>query len=469
MPDSRRSGQGSDQGSDQACTSPSEAPGARLDPGAIAAGVVPIFIGMSATMFTSLTDTLVASFFGAPAIAGVGIANFFFFLLFAFANGLANAVQSYTGRAIGLAADDDAQERALIHGIAFALIVSVVLAGFALLWVRPVAALVSEDPEVVSAVLGYIVPLIIALPLYFWNAICRGYFTAIGRAWFFARVNLTIQAVNIVLSLVLGLGLLGFPALGVLGIGIATAIAYAVGAAMNVVTLLSVIAPERLRRLKPTRSFTIPFLRHAAQSGSGQAIYAAGWIVSFSIVGRLGTESLAVYQLIAQATLFPIYLSNACGSFGIATIARQRETDPALARDSGWRIVHSGVAIIAVYAFLLAMLAEAMLKFYLDDPTVAAQFRAIVQVAAIALPAYTYAAILGQVLQGAHDYAFVLRISAGSQWLLFLPLAYLLGLTFGLALLGVMLAELAYRMTMTLIYVRRWRSAPVQAEEKADA
>lgn len=441
----------------------------RLGPRAIAIGVAPIFVGMSATMLTSLTDTLVSSFFGAPAIAGVGIANFFFFLLFAFANGLANAVQSYTGRAIGRAEDADARDRALVQGIAFALIISVVLAGLALLWVRPVATIVSDDPTVVGAVVDYIIPLIIALPLYFWNAVCRGYFTAIGRAWYFARVNLTIQVVNIALSLILGLGLFGLPALGVLGIGIATAIAYAVGAAMNAVAILSVIAIKRLQRFMPTRGFTLPFLRHAAQSGFGQAIYAAGWIISFWIVGQLGTESLAVYQLIAQATLFPIYLSNACGSFGIATIARQRETNPALARDSGWRIVHAGVAIIAIYAVLLAIIAEAMLRFYLDDPVMAAQFRTAVQIAAIALPAYTFAAILGQVLQGAQDYAFVLRVSAGSQWLLFLPLAYALGPGFGLALTGVMFAELAYRMTMTLTYIRRWRTARLEPEEQADA
>jgi MATE family multidrug resistance protein len=436
---------------------------------AVAAGVAPIFVGMSATMLTSLTDTLVASYFGAAAIAGVGIANFFFFLLFAFANGLANAVQSYTGRALGRGDEADTRDRALVHGVIFALMASIVLAGLALLWVRPVAMLVSDDPEVVSAVLGYIVPLIIALPLYFWNAVCRGYFTAIGRAWYFARVNLVIQAVNIVLSLILGLGLLGLPALGVLGIGVATAIAYAVGALMNAFAIVAVMPLTRLRGFRPRRDFTVPFLRHAAQSGSGQAIYAAGWIISFWIVGQLGTESLAVYQLIAQATLFPIYLSNACGSFGIATISRQRESDPSLARESGWRIVHIGTVTIAIYALLLALIAETMLLFYLDDPGVASQFRTVVQIAAIALPAYTYAAILGQVLQGAHDYAFVLRVSAGTQWLLFLPLAYALGPGLGLALTGVMLAELAYRTTMMAIYIRRWRFVHLATEENPDA
>lgn len=444
---------------------PDEARLARLGPRAIIIGVAPIFVGMSATMLTSLTDTLVASFFGAAAIAGVGVANFIFFLLFAFANGLANAVQSYTGMAIGRADGKGDRETPLVHGVVFGLVISIAFAGAALVWVGPVAALVSDDPDVVSATLAYIVPLIVALPLYFWNAICRGYFTATGRAWFFARVNLTIQAVNIALSLVLGLGLLGMPALGVLGIGIATACAYAVGAVLNVLAILPSLASGRAKGLRLTRAFAIPFLRHAAQSGSGQALYAAGWIVSFWIVGQLGTESLAVYQLIAQATLFPIYLSNACGSFAIATVSRQRETDAALARSSGWRIVHMGVGIVVAYAVLLAVLAEYILRFYLDDPAVAANFRLVVQLAAVALPAYAYAAILGQVLQGAHEYAFVLAVSAGSQWLLFLPVAYVFGIGLGFALVGVMLAELGYRSAMASIYVRRWRSAGLSSGE----
>lgn len=446
-----------------------QAHASRLGPLAIVAGVSPIFVGMSATMLTSLTDTLVASYFGAAAIAGVGVANFVFFLLFAFANGLANAVQSYTGMAIGRTDGKGAPETPLVHGIAFGLVISIALAGIALLWVGPVAAVVSDDPAVVSAMLAYIVPLIIALPLYFWNAICRGYFTATGRAWFFARVNLTIQAVNIVLSLLLGLGLFGMPELGVLGIGIATACAYAVGAVMNAMAVLPSLAPGSAHHARLSRTFAVPFLRHAAQSGFGQALYAAGWIVSFWIVGRLGTESLAVYQLIAQATLFPIYLSNACGSFAIAMVSRQRQVDAALARDSGWRIVHMGAGIVVVYAVLLAVVAEHVLRFYLDDPAVAAEFRLVVQLAAVALPAYAYAAILGQVLQGAHDYAFVLAVSAATQWLLFLPVAYALGVGLGFALVGVIIAELGYRSAMALVYVRRWRRAELASGGKSDA
>lgn len=63
----------------------------------------------------------------------------------------------------------------------------------------------------------------------------------------------------------------------------------------------------------------------------------------------------------------------------------------------------------------------------------------------------------------------MLRVSAGSQWLLFLPLAYALGPGLGLALTGVMLAELAYRATMMAIYIRRWRSLRPSIDEKPDA
>jgi MATE family multidrug resistance protein len=421
-------------------------------------GAAPIFIGMSSAMFASWTDTTVASFFGDAAIASVGIAGFVFFLLFSLSIGLANAVQSYTGTALGRGGDD--RQAPLAHGIALGLATALLLTAAALLFAGPLVRAVSTDPEVVRTTILYLAPLSCALPFYYFNAVCRGYLTATGRAWCYTRANLTIQAVNLVGSLVLAFGLFGLPRLGVLGIGIATFLAYGAGAAVNLRALATHLGVGGLRALPASLDvrFAAGFARHALLSGLGQALYAAGWIASFAVVGHLGTESLAAYHIAAQLSLVAVYLSNAFGSLAIATVARlEGGGHGARARAEGMKIVRLAVAIVVLYAVVVTAVAEPLLGFLLDGSGSPEAFVPAVQVFSLALPVHTLGTVLGHALQGLHLYGFVLRVSAFTQWCLFLPAAYLLGPVAGWGLAGVALAEIAYRGGMAGLYLRRWR------------
>lgn len=434
-------------------------PDAPLTTRTILRGAAPIFIGMSSAMFASWTDTTVASVFGEAAIASVGVGSFIFFLLFSLSIGLSNAVQSYTGTALGRGGDGDRQAP-LAHGIVLGLAASLLLTGAALLFAEPLVRVVSEDPEVVRTTVVYLAPVSCALPFYYFNAVCRGYLTATGQAWYYTRANLTIQAVNLVGSLVLAFGLLGLPRLGVLGIGIATFLAYGAGAAMNLRILAMRLGGGGLRALWASLDprFAAGFARHALLSGLGQALYAAGWIASFAVVGRLGTESLAVYQIAAQLSLVPVYLSNAFGSLAIATVSRLEGGGyGACARAEGWKIVRLAAAIAVLYAAAVAVAAEPLLGFFLDTAGAPAAFAPAVWAFSLSLPLYAVGVVLGHALQGLHLYGFVLRVSAFVQWCLFLPLAYLLGPVAGWGLAGVALAEIAYRAVMAGLYLRRWR------------
>ena len=65
--------------------------------------------------------------------------------------------------------------------------------------------------------------------------------------------------------------------------------------------------------------------------------------------------------------------------------------------------------------------------------------------------------ILMQALLGAGASAVVMRISVGLQWLLFLPLAWLVGPGLGNGLLAIWLAFISYRTLQTTAFVTLWR------------
>jgi Na+-driven multidrug efflux pump len=61
-------------------------------------------------------------------------------------------------------------------------------------------------------------------------------------------------------------------------------------------------------------------------------------------------------------------------------------------------------------------------------------------------------------LLGAGDARRVMLISIGTQWLLFLPLAYVIGPLLGFGLLGVWLWQGATRSVQSALFLLKWRS-----------
>jgi len=61
-------------------------------------------------------------------------------------------------------------------------------------------------------------------------------------------------------------------------------------------------------------------------------------------------------------------------------------------------------------------------------------------------------------LLGAGDARRVMMVSIGTQWLVFLPLAYLVGPFLGFGLLGVWILQGGSRSLNSFLFIRMWRS-----------
>ena len=65
--------------------------------------------------------------------------------------------------------------------------------------------------------------------------------------------------------------------------------------------------------------------------------------------------------------------------------------------------------------------------------------------------------ILMHALLGAGATMTVMKISIGLQWLMFLPLAYLVGPVLGYGLVGVYLIQGVYRLIQSLVFLTFWK------------
>lgn len=411
----------------------------------------PIFIGMSSAMLTGWVDTVVASRLSVAAIAAVGICSFVFFFLFSFANGFATAFQ----RAVA-ASGTDYPERAgrqiMTTALLLAIGTSLVLAFGLWAVLDPVFQRIAPDAETTQLCKDFMSALLAGLPFYYVNTLMRGYLSARNKQKVFMRNNIVIQVANIILSIGLGLGMFGFPNLGVFGIGVATSCSYFIGTMLYVPTLANVYRPipSTLRRVHPVSAPQL--VRTAFVAGASLNLYALGWVVSFWIVGLGGQDNVAAYQIVAQLTLPAIYLANSFGvtAINFASIANVKILGSA-AIDDALKVVRVSAIITLLYGVAATAVAPTVVDWLTNGTLAGPDYVTYVRLSVLILCIYTSGVVLVNTIQGFGKFAVAFAITVSSQWLIFLPLVWFSMSQLGIGLYGVFGAELAYRIAVCVL------------------
>jgi len=207
---------------------------------------LPLFLTGSAALFTNWTDTYVSSFFGAPAVAAVGICGMMFFVLFSFSNGFSIAIQSFTAGFLTSRKNNevlDAFVVCLVLGVSLALILTTA----SIYFLEDILIAMNPDAEVRTAARQYLEYLLYATPFYYVCSSARGLLISVGKAWVVSYIGIGTQVVNAVATVVLAFGWAGAPNLGVSGIGFGTFIAFALASVFYVLAALQAISRQKLR------------------------------------------------------------------------------------------------------------------------------------------------------------------------------------------------------------------------------
>lgn len=417
---------------------------------------VPIFIGMSSSMLTSFVDTAISSRMNVSSIAAVGICSFVFFFLFSFANGFSTAIQRAT--VVEHAKDRETSgTSSLITGILLSVIVSIILCCFSFLNLNDFFNIIAPDSETAALCAEYMKPLIYSLPFFYLNTSFRGYLNASNRSGIYMRNNLIIQIVNVAAAVPLAFGYLGLPELGIAGIGYGTMIAYIAGTASYVISLVAIHRESRLRLAKPRADQSASLVKSALIAGAGLNLYALGWVISFWIVGRLGTDSVAVYQIIAQLTLFPIYVANSFGATAVNLVGVAIEGGfSRKAYSDGIRVSLMAGLITTIYCLLVAFFSKEILTYTTQGRISEYSYLLTIFLSLVILPLYTIGVVATNVIQGCNLFLRAFLVTSSTQWLLFLPLAWFFTESIGLGLLGVVLAEFIYRSAVVFMHGSYW-------------
>jgi MATE family multidrug resistance protein len=353
----------------------------------------------------------------------------------------------------------DAIERsalALQRGVLLSLLLSVPVG---LLWLQTdqFLALVGQDPALAGAAREYAIAKIPGIPFFLVYSAMRQYLQGRELVRPALWVILVANVFNVFFNWILIFGNLGFPALGLVGAGIATTLT-------RVVTFVGLFAWVWGFALH--RGAWVPWSRRAVEARGIGAVVAVGFPVAIQmstemwafgaatlLAGRLGATSLAAHtiamNLAGLAFMVPLGVSQGASTRVGNLLGAGR---PAHSQFAAWVCLAMGAGVMTISAFLFVTCRDLLPRIYTSEAPLVALCATILPIAA-AFQIFDGTQVVGcGILRGMGRTRPAAYFNLIGYWILALPLGGWLalrtdwgleglwwGLCFGLAVVAMLL------------------------------
>ena len=406
--------------------------------GRLGAPMIGFFLVQNAT---SLACLAIVGRLGDRGLAGIGAAGALYGVVMALLYGIDTGVQAISSRAIG-AGEGERLGEILTAAIAGSAVFGALLAGLVLAFGPRIVALMLSDTQAAAAGSAYVAayaPFLIFLAISIPIDAC---WIGSGRpgAPFLVYLLLTPFQVGLTYLLVAGAGPIA--PMGAAGAGLSGSVSalivllLQVGLAMRIWPIHSLFAARpRLRIIGAIGAIGWPV-------SFQQSLFQFGLMIAFVIVARLGVASAAVANVLVSLMTLPIQCVTGLG-FAAATLVGQAlgRGEPDETRRWGWRTAIVGACLTGPVGLAVFFAPEPALGLFLRDPSTLAMAVWPAKILGLGVGLDAAGRILSYALRGAGATKWASGVPFASQWLLQLPLMWVVGVQLGLGILGVTLVQ----------------------------
>ncbi len=406
----------------------------------------PLILTQLAQMAIGTTDTLMLARFSNVALAGAMLGNTMFYFCWLLGSGPSSAVSPMIAHILGANPDDRDHARVVVRmGFWSVLMVGLPLVLF-LQFAKPMLMALGQSEQLAGAASAFVVPLSIGLPFSLGFQVLRNYSTALSKP----NASLIVMAMaiffNALFDYTLIFGHFGFPRLGLLGSGIASATSFAVsfGLMLTVVRLTPKLHAHRIFRnfRQPDWAKLREIYVLGLPIGLTMMFEATLFFSSNFFMGHFGLEYLAAHTIAMNvpSVTFMVPLGVAMAAtvrVGLAAGAGDREA----AQRAGWSaiLVATGFmtltsAVLAIWPLQIAQLYLPATQQNMPSLLLAVTFLHVAAAFQIFDGVQVTAALS---LRGLKDARAPMWIAGASYWLAGFPTCMLFAFGFGLKGLGI--------------------------------
>jgi len=404
----------------------------------------PVVFTQLAQISMGFIDTVMVGRLGRMELAGVALGSSVFFTLLLVCMGVMLAVGPMVSQAYG-AGEYEPIGRSVRQGLWLGLALAV--PAMILLWnIAPILRLLGQMDETITKAQAYLRAISFGFLPFLWFVALRSFIEGVSRPRPVTVIAFCGVGLNIGANYVLMFGKLGFPALGLVGTGIASSIVYW---SMFFLLLSYTIRHEEFaafrlfaRLGKPDWHYFREIFRIGWPIGAGLGIESGLFMITVMMMGWISTTALAAHQVAIQCAAFTFMVPL---GIGLATSVRVGQAagrrDPAGMRWAGWTGIGIGVVFMTGSATMFWIFPRPIVGLYLDlsDPANAEVVRLAVSLLGIAAVFQVFDGIqvsAAGALRGLKDTRVPMIIGLLSYWGVGLTVGYILGFPFGMAAHG---------------------------------
>ena len=391
-------------------------------------------VALQNLLFSSFTlvDTLMIGALGDTPLAAVGMAGkwswFFNIVLYGFSSGAGVFIAQYFG-----AGDQRGIHRTYGLVTIGSIAASLLFMASALLMPEVIIGMFTKDPEAIRIASVYLRIIAVSYPF---HALAKSAGTLLQST---QKVSIPFigaacsVATNVVFNALLIFGLCGFPALGVSGAAIASAMAAAVNAA--VIFLLGLKQHTHLRAplaemLDIRRDFVMSYVRISAPALFNETTWALGNLGYNAIFGHISTEAYAAMTVVKSIEdLTTIAILGLCSSCAVMIGGYVGQGNLEKAKECGRYHLGLTVALSLVIGALVIALRTPIMSLFGVSDVVRGMAAALLVIYGIETAARNvpYMLVCG-IFRSGGDTKYGLIVDIISMYLIGLPLTAFVGL-----------------------------------------
>ncbi len=393
------------------------------------------------------TNTLLLGWLRDPAaLAAVGVGNTFQFIAQGMFMAVGVAALALVARAWG-AQDFASARRTAGQAMTLTLLLSVAVALPMLLLAEPFMRMLVQDPDaeqrarVIAYGVDYTRLILLGAPLAYARIVLNSIIRATGNARAPMLITLFVNALNIALALVLIFGAGPVPRLGIRGAALAIMVSQALGGLISFAACLSArVQPHlSLRDIFVWDSALVKrLIRVGLPNIAESAVQRVGFVTFMSMVGSLGTASIAAHQItnsIESMSFMPAQgLATAVATLVGQSLGAQKVR---LAELSVRRSTLFGVATMLLAGALFVIFGGQLAALFGAQREVLDLASTAVRISALELPTLAIYFIYSAALRGAGDTRSPMLVSLLGAIVFRVSAVWLLAIYFKLGLAGV--------------------------------
>lgn len=405
-------------------------------------------------------DSIMVGTLGSSAIAAVGLSTQPRFTALAFFFSLNVAVSAIVARRKG-ENDRDEANRFLKLALLITFFLSIIVTIAFIMLASPIITLMGSQPDTHELAVQYFQIVMLGTGFMAIQIIVNGAQRGAGNTRISMITNLTSNIVNVVFNYLLIGGNFGFPAMGIRGAALATALGSVVACVLSVISMFkkgAFISVLEVKGLK-LQKITVQSLKKVwSSSFIEQLCMRVGFILFSMTVARLGTTELAAHSIgmnmMSMSFSFGDGFSVASVTLIGQSLGRKR---PDLAKIYGNVCQKTGLICAFAISLVYTIFGKQIFSLFTKEAAVLEYAEMIMGLLSIALFMQIEQVVHFGCLRGAGDTKFTAFVSLISVTLIRPGISFLLAYPLGLGLMGAWLGTMCDQFVRFILSFLRFR------------